>query len=138
VDINDLLNNLISRLAPVLQAGEYAFCHFPEARYGDHGELEPVGAFLEAEGLTLIVDADTALGHGLVFDGVYRMITLTVESSLTDVGLTACVATALAEQGISANVVAARYHDHLFVPAADAARALRALRALQAHAAAAG
>ena len=93
-----------------------------------------MGAFLETEGLTLIVDADTALRHSLAFDGVYRMITLTVESSLTDVGLTACVATALAEEGISANMVAAKHHDHLFVPATDALRALELLRTLQADA----
>ena len=45
----------------------------------------------------------------------------------------AAVAGALAEAGISANVVAAYHHDHIFVPAADAERALATLRALSAR-----
>jgi hypothetical protein len=43
-------------------------------------------------------------------------ISLTVHSSLAAVGLTAAVATALAREGISANVVAGSYHDYLLVP----------------------
>ncbi len=57
-------------------------------------------------------------------------ITLNVHSALEAVGLTAAVATALTREGISANVVAAYYHDHIFVPEVDAERALEALRAL--------
>jgi hypothetical protein len=36
----------------------------------------------------------------------------------------------LAEKGISANVVAAYYHDHIFVPTEHANAALAALRGL--------
>ena len=54
-----------------------------------------------------------------------------VHSSLAAVGLTAAVAAALADHGISANVVAAFYHDHIFVPAERAEEALAALRAIQ-------
>ena len=46
------------------------------------------------------------------------------------VGLTAAVAAALAEAGISANVVAAYYHDHIFVSKVSAERALAVLEAL--------
>ena len=46
----------------------------------------------------------------------WARITLQVHSSLTAVGLTARVADALAEAGISANMVAAIHHDHVFVP----------------------
>ncbi|WP_367300361.1 ACT domain-containing protein [Hafnia alvei] len=41
------------------------------------------------------------------------------------------MATELAQAGISANVVAAYYHDHIFIPAADAQRALTVLTQLQ-------
>jgi hypothetical protein len=61
-----------------------------------------------------------------------RRITLTVPSALDGVGLTAAVATALADAGIPCNVVAAFHHDHLFVPAAMAKRAVRVLLDLQA------
>jgi hypothetical protein len=61
-----------------------------------------------------------------------RQITLKVHSSLEAVGLTAAFSRALTEAGISANVVAAYYHDHIFVPATDAERAIEALRQLSA------
>jgi hypothetical protein len=57
-------------------------------------------------------------------------ITLQVYSDLEGVGLTAAVATALAEAGIPCNVVAALHHDHLFVPETQGAAALRCLAAL--------
>ena len=46
------------------------------------------------------------------------------------VGLTAAVASCLAEQGISANVLAAYYHDHVFVPHDQAEDAMHALQLL--------
>ena len=57
-------------------------------------------------------------------------ITLTIHSSLEAVGLTAAVSSALTEANISCNVVAAYYHDHIFVPIADADRAMNVLLAL--------
>ena len=52
-------------------------------------------------------------------------------SSLAAVGLTAAVAAALTEVGISANVVAAFHHDHVFVPLGRAAEALTCLERLR-------
>jgi hypothetical protein len=60
------------------------------------------------------------------------MISLTIHSSLAAVGLTAAIASALAEQGISANVVAAYFHDHLFVPWEQRLQAMAVLSALAA------
>ncbi len=80
--------------------------------------------------MTLILDRKTALANDLAQGPVMRGITLTVHSSLEAVGLTAAVATALTEAGISANVVAAFFHDHIFVPAADADQAVAVLLAL--------
>jgi hypothetical protein len=54
-----------------------------------------------------------------------------VHSDLQAVGLTAAVAAALAEAGISCNVVAAAHHDHLFVPVESASQAIAVLQALQ-------
>jgi hypothetical protein len=50
-----------------------------------------------------------------------------VHSSLHAVGLTAAVASELAHAGLSCNVVAGFYHDHLFVPRDNAAQVLMLL-----------
>ena len=92
--------------------------------------ISPLGFFREKEGVTVILPRADADQAGLSYAGTFAWITLTVHSSLEAVGLTAAFSRALAEVGISCNVVAAFYHDHLFVPVADAERALAALRAL--------
>jgi hypothetical protein len=52
---------------------------------------------------------------------------LTVYSSLEAVGLTAAFSRALSEGGIGCNVVAAFYHDHIFVDRKDAKKAMEIL-----------
>jgi hypothetical protein len=60
------------------------------------------------------------------------MIILGVQSGLDAVGLTARVASILASAGISCNVIAGYFHDHLFVPKDLADKALGLLRGLEA------
>jgi hypothetical protein len=67
---------------------------------------------------------------GLAYDYIAARITLRVNSTLTDVGLTALFSRTLAESGISCNVIAGLAHDHLFVDWDQAARALALLREL--------
>jgi len=117
-------------MRPALGTGEFVFVSQPGASYGDGAELSPVAAFAEDEGLTLVIPRTLADARGVAYDGVFRVVTLQVHSSLAAVGLTAAVATALTEHGISANVVAAYYHDHVFVPAERAEEAAQVLRAL--------
>lgn len=124
---------LLSSMEPSLKAGEFVYCTVPGADPGDYLHLGPRGLFHEAEGLTLILPAETAKASGLATSAPLRCITLNVHSSLEAVGLTAAVSAALTEEGISANVVAAYYHDHVFVPTADADRAVEALKALSAR-----
>ena len=76
---------------------------------------EPLASFREREGLTLVLERRQAERLGLPYEYVAAWITLTVHSSLAAVGLTAAFATALAEAGISCNVMAGYFHDHLFV-----------------------
>lgn len=123
------LQRLLSEMKPILLEGDYVYCTVG----GDAPSwlaLEPIGTFREAEGLTLILERSKADAAGLPHGPVLRLITLSVHSALDAVGLTAAVSAALTRAGISANVVAAYYHDHIFVPAADAKRALEALQEL--------
>jgi len=107
---------LLASLAPVVSPDVYVFLSRPFATYGDGAELDPVATFSESEGLTLVVRKERAVAAGERYRGEYGMISLGVHSDLEAVGLTAAVASALSKQGISANIVAAFYHDHLFVP----------------------
>jgi len=68
--------------------------------------------------------------HAFGYEAVFRKISLRVHSSLEAVGLTAAFATQLSDEGISANVVAGYFHDHIFVPRQDAERAITALNQL--------
>lgn len=125
------LANLLKGMRPVLQDGVFVF-----ACLGDGEEtallprLQPLAQFREVEGLTVVVARDRAEAAGLSTSGPMRQITLTVHSALEAVGLTAAFSAALTEAGISANVMAGFYHDHIFVPERDAERALAVLRGL--------
>ena len=122
---------LLANLEPGLVPGEFVFCSVPDARYGDLADLEPVGMFAEQESMTLIVPEANARQAGVEHAGPYRMITLNVHSSLEAVGLTAAIARALADEGISANMISAFHHDHVFVSSNRAKEALRVLNSLQ-------
>lgn len=124
------LSTLIASLRPKLVEGEYVFLTRPTGAYGDDAELSPIAAFIEEEGLTLIVRRDIADDFAEPYSSVFRQVTLGVQSSLSAVGLTALVAARLAEQGIAANVVAAFHHDHVFVPVERATDAFAALHAM--------
>ena len=129
------LRKLLATLSPSLQPDEYVFCHFQDGRYGDNAELEPIAAFQESEGLTLVIPRSRADEHDISYSSVFRAISLGVHSSLEAVGLTAAFATQLAEQGISANVFAGYFHDHIFVESRDAEGAMAALNTLAVSAA---
>lgn len=122
---------MIAGMTPVLIPGRWVYC-----RVDAMSEIGDAFAVIrEAEGMTLILPVDTAAAVGHDTSVVMRLITLNVFSDLEGIGLTAAVATALADAGISCNIVAAYYHDHVFVGEADAQRAVVVLEALQREAA---
>lgn len=125
------LATLLTSLSPELAAPEVVFVSFAGAQYGDYADLQPLAMVQEAEGMTLVVRKALADQFQLAYDGVFRCITLKVHSSLQAVGLTAAVSRQLAQRGISANVLAGCYHDHIFVPTQQADTALRALKAIE-------
>lgn len=121
------LSKLLSTMSPKLLDGEYVFCTIEDSCYGDYAEAKPIASFTEQEGLTLVLLKDSAEKHDLRYEGVFKCITLTIHSSLEAVGLFAAVSTKLSEQHISANVIAAYYHDHVFVQAELAKKAMAVL-----------
>lgn len=117
-------------MSPQLNPGDYVFCSIADRALLE--DTDVLGSFREQEGLTVILERQQAERLGLGFDYVAAWITLNVHSALEAVGLTAAFASALGKAGISCNVIAGYYHDHLFVGKADAQRAMHVLRQLAA------
>lgn len=112
------LARLLHGLKPRLHPDRYTF-----AATTDPALRENLFALVrEDEGLTSIHPDP---------DGEWARISLDVHSSLDAVGLTAVLSSRLAENQIGANIVAARFHDHLFVPWDRREKALAVLRDLE-------
>ena len=122
------LGTLLRGMQPKRNPGEYVFCTVDTAEQA--AALTPLGTFREREAVTVILSKEQADAASLPYSLVCAWITLTVHSSLEAVGLTAAVSRALTEAEISCNVVAAYFHDHLFVPLRDAERAMEVLERL--------
>jgi hypothetical protein len=121
------LDTLLAAMQPTLLEGEFVFCSVPGMGYRDLEALQPLACYREAEGLSLLLPRPAADLHKLEYESVFRGITLAVHSSLDAVGFTAAVASKLAALDIPANVIAAFYHDHVFVPLEKAERAMACL-----------
>lgn len=117
------LRVLIRSMQPDLRPGRFVFVTCDEVPEG----AEPLAWVREDEGVTVVLGQGAADRLGLPYDFVAAMITLRVHSSLAAVGLTAAVARALADAGISCNVIAGYHHDHLFVSHDDGQRATQLL-----------
>ncbi|MDU9402943.1 ACT domain-containing protein [Pseudomonas sp. zfem004] len=122
------ISALLRGMSPILNEGDFVFCTVADtcALQG----TDVLGTFREKEGLTAIIERERADALGLEYSFVAAWITLTIHSALDAVGLTAAFATALGKAGISCNVIAAFYHDHIFVAKDDAAKAMDVLHAL--------
>ncbi|WP_294181056.1 ACT domain-containing protein [uncultured Schumannella sp.] len=120
------LNELLAAMAPVRRPGEFVFVAWDPSIGVEHTEA----LIREPEGLCAVVERKVADARGLDYEFVGAWITLEVTSALDAVGLTAAFATALAEAGISCNVLAGRHHDHLLVGLADAESAMGVLTEL--------
>lgn len=122
------LNELLRSLDPVLHKGRYVFLNIPASMGIDTSPA--IAIFREKEGTTYVLPEEKAAKLPGEKSGSMAWITLNVHSSLEAVGLTAAVAKALAKENISCNVIAAYYHDHIFVPESDAEKSLLLLQNL--------
>lgn len=123
------LDVLIGSMEPVVRPGRFVYVTVDAPTAAD---LQAEVVVRETEGITAVLEQSDADARSLPYDFVAGWITLQVHSALDAVGLTAAFATALAEHGISANVVAGYYHDHVLVPVDDVDRAVTALKSLAA------
>jgi hypothetical protein len=123
------LNNLIQSMNPHLHDGIYVFCSTASL---ENISMEDILFFFrEKEGLTVVMEKSKADIYNLEYPYLAAWITLEVHSSLEAVGFTAAFSSALSKEGISCNVVAGYFHDHIFVAHNQAQLALSILRKLR-------
>ena len=122
------LAKLIGTMRPALNQGEFVFCIFETLQSAL--AYDPIFTFQEKEAVTAILKKEAADTGKIPYKSTFAWITLTVHSTLEAVGLTAAFSKALTDEGISCNVVAGYYHDHIFVPVKDSMRAMQALEQL--------
>ncbi len=123
------LDELLRTMTPTLHDGVY---YFATLKHDDELPFANIIASIrEEEGVSVVVSEQTVADYGLQAQFQCAWISLTVHSDLAAVGLTAAFASALGQVGISCNVVAGNYHDHIFVPYDKAALAMQTLQALQ-------
>ncbi|MFM0723892.1 ACT domain-containing protein [Paraburkholderia strydomiana] len=123
------LSVLLKTLEPALNPGVFVFASVKHGHAIDPAVI--VASIREPEGLSVITSETDAALNGLKPLFKCAWITLTVNSALDAVGLTAAFASALGHSGISCNVVAGAYHDHIFVPLESARTAMHVLHQLQ-------
>ena len=122
------LQILIANMEPVLNPGEYVFASVLST------ETIPRALTIcevkEQEGTTVVLAKKDADQLDIAYEFVAAWITLNVHSALEAVGLTAAFSNALANSGISCNVIAGFYHDHIFVDVADSEKAMEVLQGM--------
>ncbi|UPH71422.1 ACT domain-containing protein [Abyssibius alkaniclasticus] len=115
------LAKLLASMAPALHAQPYGFAHCANLP-----AITPFATVAEDEGLTVVAPLADLQAAGLKAEPFAR-ISLSVHSALEAVGLTAAMSGALAQAGVSANVIAGYFHDHVFVAWNDRNRAMQIL-----------
>lgn len=123
------LSQLLNNIRPKLNKGIYVFCQVKDASGIPREDV--VCEIKEEEGTTLILRQALADAFELEYDFLASWITLTVQSSLDAVGLTATFSKALADHDISCNVIAGYHHDHVFVNYEMQSRAMEILNNLK-------
>ncbi|HVC24597.1 MAG TPA: ACT domain-containing protein [Acidimicrobiales bacterium] len=121
------LDELLARLTVRRRPGGWCLVSGVAVPHG----MEVAATIVEDEGTTTVLRFEDAERLGVPVAFVAAWLTVEIATELDLVGLTAAVATALADAGVACNVLAGFHHDHLLVPVDDADRAIAVLGALR-------
>jgi hypothetical protein len=122
------LKNVFSSMKIVCDEIRYGFTSVEDMSEIDASGI--LGSFNEDEGVTVFASAEYFNSKDIDYEGDFAKLTVNVHTSLELVGLTAALADVLTKRSISANVVAAFYHDHIFVQFDKKEEAIAAIESL--------
>ncbi|GAB3305406.1 ACT domain-containing protein [Epidermidibacterium keratini] len=108
------VDELLATLTPRMRSGKFVFAAIKPTKLELLRRADAV--ITEDEGITAVISKDIASEQNLDYEYVAAWITLSAQTGLHVVGVTAVVSSAFAEAGISCNVLAGLNHDHLLVP----------------------
>lgn len=126
---------MLAAMKPNLVGETYVFCSSSDEAIVQVARERSLAIFHEQEGVSFVLQQKDAQDLGLDSSMPMARIILEVYSALDGVGLTAGVATALADHGIPCNMIAAFHHDNVFVPESMKHHALSVLESVQTDAA---
>ena len=121
------LEAMLASLDVVRRPGTFTYVEVASAAIAAAEHAHAV--VVEDDSTTLVLTVDDARRAGLPGELEMAWLTLTVESSLEAVGLTAAFARMLGDVGVPCNVLAGFRHDHVLVPVDRVDDAMSALRA---------
>jgi uncharacterized protein len=122
------LQKLLRDMTPLLDALPYGFVTTTAGQASK--VLNPFAIIHEHEGTTVVAKTAAIESAGIPVSESWALISLQIHSSLSAVGLTAAFAKALGDVGISANVIAGFFHDHILVQWDKRSEAMLALQNL--------
>lgn len=125
-------DEMIRGMNPVLTPGTFVYTTVAGIESVPDGVVI-YSTVVEPEGISIVISREDAQHVGVIDPVELGWITLSVNSSLEGVGLTAAVSATLADDGIACNVVAGHHHDHLLVPIDQVDRAVELLSDLAAQ-----
>ncbi|WP_066959635.1 ACT domain-containing protein [Microbulbifer sp. Q7] len=120
------IDQLLQRMTPILNRTPLVMCTLDDAQLQQLLH-ECLCVFREREGVCALLPKEIAEREAIPEDGGYRQITLQYSACLQVPGLTGIIVGELADAGIQANIVSARFHEHLLVSERDAAQAMQIL-----------
>jgi hypothetical protein len=119
------LSEVLKSLKVSCDGVEYGFASVKDKQITFNYDI--LGIFKEDEGQTIIAPKKYFDSNNIKFEGPYAKLTIEIHTSLELVGLTAVLAKKLADNQISANVVAGYFHDHIFVQYVVRQKAIEAI-----------
>lgn len=119
------LSSYLGDIRYTVSEESYVFVTRPE--WDIPNSIRPLMSFLEVEGYTFILKKSDALEYEILYTFSCKLLSFETTTPLELVGFIANIATALSAVGVSTNIVAGYFHDHILIAEDMVDNAIRVL-----------